>query len=69
MSEPAKKKPGLAVIIGMGKPKKEPEAEEEEAEASDEEYAAAADELFDALKNDDREAFASAFKAAVMSCK
>lgn len=72
MSEPKK---GLALVIGMSKAKKPPmadgegDAAEEEGEEDDGSYDAAADELFDALKNGDREGFASALKAAVMSCR
>lgn len=63
-----KKKPGLALVVGMAKAK--PKASEEEAEGEDDgAYSASTDELFDALKADDRAAFAEAFKAAVMSCK
>jgi hypothetical protein len=61
-----KKKPGLALVVGMGKPKPEEEAESGEGEA---EYSASVDELFDSLKADDRAGFAASFKAAVMSCK
>lgn len=63
----AKKKPGLALVVGVGKPKgDEPDGDEAEDSGS---YSAAADELFDALKDGDREAFADALKAAVMACK
>lgn len=68
-----KKKPSLALVIAAGKPKGKPEGDDEAAEGEEESddgsYAAAADELFDALKSGDREAFADALRAAVMSCK
>ena len=64
--EAAKKKPGLALVVSMGKAKGEGESE-----GSGEEYGAAVDELADVLgvAEDQREAFASAFEAAIMSCK
>lgn len=66
-----KKKPGLAaLVVGMGKPKTADAPEAEMGNDEDEEgYSASIDECFDALKNDDREGFAQALKAAVMSCK
>jgi len=75
MAEPEKKKPGLAaLVIGMGKPKPTTgddgdDTTEDGSESDDEDYSGAVDELFDALKGDDRAGFAQAFKAAVMSCK
>jgi hypothetical protein len=76
MAEPEKKRPGLAaLVIGMGKPPKSKAGEdgddttEDGSEEADEDYSATVDELFDALKNDDRAGFSQAFKAAVMSCK
>lgn len=64
-----KKKPGLAALmVGMGKPKLDEAPEAEMGNDEDEEgYSASVDELFDALKGDDREGFSQAFKAAVMS--
>lgn len=63
----AAKKPSLALLIGT---KEEDEEKAEMGNDEDEEsYSAAIGELFDAVKNDDREGFAEAFKAAVMSCK
>ncbi len=62
----AKKKPGLALVIGVGKGK--PEEADQDVE-DEEDYSASVDELFDALESKDRAAFAEAFKAAVMSCK
>lgn len=75
-SEP-KKKPSLALVIGAGKGDDDdvPESSApdsmggDDSDARDEDYSASVDELFDALKNDDRDAFHDAFKAAVMSCK
>ncbi len=61
-----KKKPGLALVVSMGK---KDEDEASESDEGGEEYSASVDELFDALKGDDRAGFAEAFKAAVMSCK
>lgn len=64
----AEKKPSLALLIGSSK--KESEEKTPMGNDEDEEgYAAAIGELFDAWKNDDRDGFAEAFKAAVMSCK
>lgn len=58
----AKKKPGLALVVGLGKPKPE--------EESSEEYSAAVEELADVLgvAEEQRGAFRDAFEAAVMSC-
>jgi hypothetical protein len=58
------KKPALALVIGGAKE----EAADDDAEDSGE-YSAVVGELFEAMKADDEEAFAKAFKAAVMSCK
>jgi hypothetical protein len=67
------KKPSLALVIGKGRDDAEEDAPDSMAPESegegDEDYSASVDELFDALKNDDRDAFHDAFKAAVMSCK
>jgi hypothetical protein len=58
-----KKKPGLAaLVIGAAKPKADEDGD-------DGDYSEAAGEAFDALKSGDREAFAEALKACVMSCK
>jgi hypothetical protein len=59
------KKPALALVIGKGD---DDEAIEGKADDSGE-YSAVIGELFDALKDGDREAFSEAFQAAVMSCK
>lgn len=67
-----KKKGGLAaLLIGAKTPMGEDGDDTTAAgsEESDEDYSATVDELFDALKNDDRAGFSQAFKAAVMSCK
>jgi hypothetical protein len=67
-----KKKPSLAAAIDEmksgGSTADDEDAPESES-GGDEDYSASVDELFDALKNDDRDAFHDAFKAAVMSCK
>lgn len=63
-----KKRPGLAEVMAAGSDDDEEEAPES-SDAKDEDYSASVDELFDALKSDDRDAFHDAFKAAVMSCK
>jgi hypothetical protein len=61
-----KKKPGLgALVLSIGKGKDDGDGADEE---SSEDYSEAAGEVFDALKADDKEAFAEAFMAAVMSC-
>lgn len=66
----ASKKPGLALVIGESKAPKASDSDTDMGNDEDAEgYSASVDELFDALKNDDREGFADAFKAAVMSCK
>lgn len=62
-----KKKPGLALVISMGKGKHdEPDGDEGELP---EEFSAAFDEFIDALKNDDAEGAKQAFYAAIHSCK
>lgn len=72
----AAKKPGLAVVVEMARKAKgdqdEPDGDEpkgDEEEGGAEQYDAAVGELFDALKEGDEDAFKSAFKAAVMTCK
>lgn len=65
----AEKKPSLALLIGSSKKESEEEETPMGNDEDEEGYAAAIGELFDAVKNDDREGFAEAFKAAVMSCK
>jgi hypothetical protein len=64
--ETAKKKPGLALVVSVGKGKPEPK----KSEASDE-YSAAVDELAEVIGvADDKMAdFKAAFEAAVMACK
>ncbi len=71
MAEP-KKKPGALIAIAFGKPKKGASGddsgaplEDGEQEESDEGLAAAGDEVFDALKSEDREGFAAALKSFV----
>ncbi len=64
--EAEKKKPGLALVVGMGKPKAAPEAEEGESEESGE-FDVAAGELFEAIKSGDEDAFKAALRA-VKSC-
>ncbi len=66
------KKPGLAaLLIGPKSPMGEDgdDTTADGSEAADEDYSGVVDELFDALKNDDRAGFSQAFKAAVASCK
>ncbi len=72
MADLEKKKPGLAaLVIGMGKPKvgDGDDTTEDGSEASDEDYSEACSEVFDCLKNEDREGFAQALKAAIASAK
>lgn len=68
-----KKKPGLALLIGVGKAKASGKATaDDESESEDAgEYDASLDELADVLDvaAEKRDAFMDAFKAAVMSCK
>lgn len=67
------KKPGLAaLVLSASKPalgEDDDDTTADGSEESDEDYSGAVDELFDALKGDDRAGFAESFKAAVMSCK
>lgn len=69
MAAEEKKKPGLALVIGMGKgPKAKDEAESMDSEAEESsEFDAAAGELFDAIKSGDEAAFKAALRA-VKSC-
>lgn len=68
--EKPKKKPGLDLVIGMGKPSSTgDDATTDEDEEGSEDYSAAAGEVFDALKTDDREGFITSLKAALMTCK
>lgn len=75
MDAAAKKKPGLAVVIGIGKGKHpaddDYDTEDQEDGGDDEGYEAARDELADlvGVKEADREAFGDALRAFVMSCK
>lgn len=55
---------GLAIVIGSGKPKGEPEHDAEESGEED----AFAKEAFAAIKDDDEAGFISAFKSAVEAC-
>lgn len=63
----AKKKPALSVVFAMSKGKAPAAPAPKEPDSDD--YGAAIDELFDAVQSGDREAFRSAFEAAVLSCK
>jgi len=68
MATAEKKKPSLAVLIGMGKGP----ADDKESQSEDmDEYSASTDELADVLgiPEEKRDAFRDAFQAAVMSCK
>ncbi len=70
MDEKKKSKPALGLIIGVGKGDDvKDDATTDEDEESSEDYSAAVGELFDAIQNGDKAAFAESFKAAVMSCK
>lgn len=60
-------KKGIAILLGA--PSKDAGAEESEyAGPPDEELQAASDDVFDALKADDRPAFASALHSYVKLC-
>lgn len=63
----AKKKPALSLVIGMGKGKGSDDDEEEKDSDDSGAFSVAAEELFEAIKGDDLEAFKSALKA-VKSC-
>lgn len=70
MKSEAAKKPGLAAVAESlsKKPAKASDkgsASMDDEEEEDAEYSAAVDELFDAIKSGDREAFSAAFRAAV----
>ena len=71
MAEPSKK-PGLMIALGLGKGKTPPDGESEgsmpAAESAGGDFDAAADALFDALAEQDREGFKAALKTAVMAC-
>lgn len=79
MSPAEKKKPGLALILSMGKSKGHDSDDDDDDHAVDdgledddgESYAAARDELADIIgvKERDREAFGDALKAFVVTCK
>lgn len=58
------------LAIGMGKkpPKGEEKEEVESEEGGEDEFAEFSDAAFEALKNDDRDAFREAFRGAVESC-
>ena len=64
---------GLAIVIGMGKPKGKPTLDDDSNITSSHDDESGHDEpaglLFDALKDDDRSGFIDAFKLAVQSCK
>lgn len=74
MSPEPKKKPGLALVISMGKGKGddhgEPDGDEADGDMPDE-FRATADELADVLAVDDskRDEFASSLYAAIHSAK
>lgn len=66
MDAAEKKKPALSLVIGMGKgdgSKGEPKSDDDEGSELD----VALEELFEAIKSDDLEAFKTAYKA-VKSC-
>lgn len=65
-----KKKPGLMLAIGLGKPKPKDEGADvmDDSDADSEDFDSAANSAFDALKEDDKEGFKLALKAAVMAC-
>lgn len=62
-----KKKPSLLLGVEEGKPSSDDATTDEDESAED--STAAAGEVFDALKTEDREGFATALKAFVMTCK
>ncbi len=75
MKPDAAKKPGLAAVaeslskkpakaFGKGSAPMDDDEDEDDAE-----YDTAVDELYDALKSGDRQAFGAAFRAAVGGCK
>lgn len=64
MAAEEKKKPGLALVIGMGKgPKAKEEAEDSSEEMESGETDTALEEMFEAIKSGDLEAFKDAAKA------
>lgn len=67
------KKPGLAAAaesLAKKSPRESsPEIEVDDDDEEMDEYSTSVDELFDALKSNDRDAFKEAFRAAVGGCK
>jgi hypothetical protein len=69
-----KKKPGLLLAIGLGKPRK-PVADDDSGEDmkehddADSDWDSAASAVMDAIKDDDVEGFKAALKAAILSCQ
>lgn len=65
-------KGGLSIVLGLGKPKGKPMPGDDDAPESSPDMGKGEDDytsvLFDALKDDDKEAFAAAFKGAVKAC-
>jgi hypothetical protein len=64
-------KKGIALLLGMGKPmsgEKGDEGDGEDMDLAVEAKRAAASEAFDALKEDDREAFSGALERFVRAC-
>lgn len=60
---------GLAILLGGGKPKsKEPDGDEVEAKDDGDDFDAAAQGVFDALKSGDLERFKTELRSAVMAC-
>lgn len=59
------KKPGLAIMLGIGKPKKGEDDEEELDEGMTDEIAA---EVYKALKSDDEEGFKENLISLIHSC-
>lgn len=70
MDAAEKKKPGLALVIGMSKkPKAADDAEPMDSDEEESgEYDAAAGEMFDALKSGDEAGFKAALRACMKAC-
>lgn len=65
-----KKKPGIEIVLGMGKPKGMPKEEGEEHEGGyGEEHRVMAEEMLDAIKAGDADALAQAFKGLFHACE
>lgn len=68
MADAEKKKPSLALVIGMGKAKeKDPTDTDGGVEESEEDFDTAAEECFEAIKSDDLQGFKDAMRA-IKSC-